>query len=217
MKKVRTTHASICFLCACALPSTASAQQVLDQSQTRYNGGTSARTLPGYHEWQSFTAGMTGTLSEVDMGFFAGINASGGTQMSGVGTLNIYAGNGTGGTLLQSEAVNVWAQSSASYAPVCWNLWTTNVNSVAGQMYTFDFTPGAGIPDPYGVCVGTIDNGGVFTAPYTGGNYDGGTQFSMNFKTWVTPAPEPASILAIGGLVGGLVRRSGRRRSKVSR
>ena len=204
MTKKRSLNKPLWLLCACILSSAASAQQVLDQSQTLYNGGTSARNLPGYSEWQSFTAGLTGTLTEVDMGFFAGINANGGTSMSGVGTLNVYLGNGLGGTLLQSEAVNVWATSSATYAPVCWNQWKTNVASVAGQMYTFDFVPGAGLPDPYGVCVGTNN----LTAPYTAGSYDGGNMFSMNFETWVTPAPEPCSMLAVGGFIVGLLRRT---------
>ena len=37
--------------------------QTLDQSQLLYQGAHSARNLPGYTTWQSFTAGITGTLS----------------------------------------------------------------------------------------------------------------------------------------------------------
>lgn len=203
----------LCVFIGSLVAGSATAQQTLDQSQTLYNGGTSARTLPGYSEWQSFTAGLTGTLTEVDMGFFAGINANGGTSYNGSGTLNIYAGNGLGGTLLQSESVAVWASSSSTYAPVCWNLWQTNVASVAGQMYTFQFIPVAGLPDPYGVCVGTNNVNGTLTAPYTRGVYDGTTQFSMNFKTFVTPAPEPASMIAIASGTVCLMARRRRRPS----
>ena len=41
---------------------------VLDQSQTLYDGGTSARNLPGYSYWQSFEAGITGTLVQIEVG-----------------------------------------------------------------------------------------------------------------------------------------------------
>ena len=34
----------------------------VDQSQLNYNGGMSARNLPEYTVWQSFTAGTTGSL-----------------------------------------------------------------------------------------------------------------------------------------------------------
>jgi len=40
---------------------------ILDQEQVRYDGGTSARTQLGYTVWQSFTAGKTGTLVQIDM------------------------------------------------------------------------------------------------------------------------------------------------------
>lgn len=42
--------------------------QTLDQSQLIYTGGMSARTLNGYSEWQSFKAGISGTLTEIKMG-----------------------------------------------------------------------------------------------------------------------------------------------------
>src|SRR5260370_2130412 len=71
----------------------------LDQSQLVYNAGTSARNLSQYTVWQSFKSGMTGTLCRIDMGFF--------NPMTGTGTLKIFSGTGTGGTLKQTLSVTV--------------------------------------------------------------------------------------------------------------
>ena len=144
----------------------------VDQSQLAYNAGMSARTLAGYSEWQSFTAGVTGTLAEIDMGFFNAINGS--------GVLNVFAGTGTGGTLLDSRTVNVVCVSGNCLIP-----FTVSAPVVAGQVYTFQFMPGSGIPDPYGVQV-------VNPGTYAGGEMDlvdpsgtSPTGFDMVFKTWV--------------------------------
>jgi hypothetical protein len=112
--------------------------QTLDQSQLNYNAGVSARTLPGYSHFQSFTAGITGTLVQVDIGVFNFIN--------GTGTLIIYEGGDTTGNILQSINVNV-------NCPVgnCFANFPVSAAVIAGQVYTFRFIPGAGMPDPYGV------------------------------------------------------------------
>src|SRR5215472_6102283 len=77
-----------------AFAGAAHGQQQLDQEQLLYNGGMSARTLPGYTVWQSFTAGVSGTLTQIDMGFF--------NNMSGDGVLRVYVGSGTAGAVLQT-------------------------------------------------------------------------------------------------------------------
>lgn len=200
---------SLSLLTWAAMPLMAQAGQQLDQSQTIYNGGTSARALPGYTQWQSFTAGLTGTLSEVDMGFFAGNGPTHGTSYNGTGILKLYDGSGVSGTLLSSQTVGASAVSTPGSAPVCWNDWATNIKVAAGHQYTFEFTPVSGLPDPYGVCVGTIFKNGQMQAPYKGGT-DGGTNlFSMDFKTYVTSAatPEPVSTIAFGVGLVGLIRR----------
>jgi hypothetical protein len=145
---------------------------VFDQFQNIYNAGTSARTLPGYSLWQSFTAGLTGALTEIDMGFFNYIN--------GVGTLVIYAGSGTGGPVLQTLPVNVFCASGNCLIP-----FIVSVPVTAGQVYTFHFNPGAGIPDPYGVQAevpGTYSGGQMALVDPSGTSYPG---FDMIFKTWV--------------------------------
>src|SRR5262249_59467719 len=96
-------------------PGSARAAVILDQEEVRYDGGTSARTLPGYTVWQSFTAGKTGTLVHIDLGFF--------NKMSGAGELRIYEGAGTSGEVLQTLKVNVVGLDQRE---VTWNRWSVN-------------------------------------------------------------------------------------------
>jgi hypothetical protein len=76
--------------------------------------------------YQSFTAGMSGPLAGVAMSFLSNKPGS---------TLTIRAGNGTGGALLFSGAVDVVIGTSM-YA-------VTGVNVVAGSQYTMIFTGSA--------------------------------------------------------------------------
>jgi len=147
--------------------------QTLDQSQLLSNSGISARTLPGYRIMQSFTCGITGTLTEIDLGVFNYIN--------GAGTLEVYAGNDNLGSLLQTLSVNVTCASGNCFAP-----FTTSVSVTAGEKYAFLFTPGAGIPDPYGVLAQLPGNyaGGEFGLIDPSGTYFPG--WDLTFKTFVT-------------------------------
>ena len=147
--------------------------QVLDQSQLVYNGGLSARTLNGYSIFQSFTAGISGTLSKINIGFFNEIN--------GAGTLKIYTGVDTQGILIQSNPVNVYCQSGS-----CLLSFPVSAPVLAGQLYTFQFIPGPGIPDPYGVQIadsGTYQRGNLGSIDPSGIDQ---TDFSMVFQTFVT-------------------------------
>jgi hypothetical protein len=145
----------------------------LDQSQLLYNSGTSARNLLDYTVFQTFTAGITGTLCRIDMGFF--------NTMTGTETLKIFAGSGILGTLLQSQTVTV--SGSGTFFQ------TFNVSApvTAGQVYTFQFIPtqGGGLPDPYGVQCN-------LPSAYSSGEYfitDPSGTYNMNgdlvFKTYV--------------------------------
>lgn len=110
--------------------------QTLDQSQLNSNNNISLRNLPGYSLLQSFTCGITGTLVEIDMGVSNAIN--------GVGTLKIYSGSDTSGVLLQTTPVTINCPSGCLFTN-----FTTSVPVASGQIYTFRFTPGTGISDPY--------------------------------------------------------------------
>jgi hypothetical protein len=130
------------------------AQCTLDQNQPLTDGGTSERNLPGYYDGQTFTAGITGVLCEIDLMMF--------NTMTGTGILNVYSGSGISGALLTTENVTVVVPTGQ-----VWQNWIlTNPPSVtAGSTYTFQFVPiqGGGLPDPYGVNVKT---GNVYTAGY---------------------------------------------------
>ena len=184
---------------ALACVGAAQAAPVVDQQQLVYNGGTSARTLPGYTVWQSFTAGITGTLTEIDMGFF--------NDMSGSAQLEILAGAGTGGAVLQTLTVPVVGITQPG---VTWNAWGVNVPVTAGSVYTFNITPNAAtLPDPYGVAIGS-------NSPYAGGtmglNDPSGsytTSFDIVFRTYVDTGVTPTYTISAsaapveGGAISG--------------
>ena len=185
--------------CVMALPiaifcaDAAHAAQMLDQQQIIYDGGSSARTLPGYSTWQSFTPAMNGTLTEVDMGFF--------NDMSGDAQLRILSGTGTGGAVLQSLTVAVVGLTQTA---VTWNSWLVSVPVQAGLQYTFQVIPNeSNIPDPYGVALGSNNpySGGVLGADDPSGSYT--TAYDAVFRTFVTSVPEPNTTLltSIGMLV----------------
>jgi autotransporter-associated beta strand protein len=177
-QRIVSVVASFAFFAICG---NAHGGTMLDQEQLIYNGGTSARTLPGYSVWQSFTAGITGTLSEIDMGFF--------DPMQGDGTLRIYGGEGTGGTLYETVTVPVVGIGNG---PLTWNDWSVSVPIIAGQQYTFDLTPNPlTLPDPYGVCNGPNSYpGDVFGFSDPSGQYP--TTSDAVFRTYVTTVPKAA-------------------------
>lgn len=161
--------------CSCD-DSTGARTAVLDQQQLVYSGGTSARTLPGYTVWQSFTPSISGTLTELDMGVF--------NDMSGSGQLHILAGDGTAGPVLQTLTVAV---HGITQPEVTWNTWVVSVPLTAGSRYTFAFTPNpATLPDPYGVAIG-VGNPyarGVMGLDDPSGSYPQ-SDFDVVFRTFV--------------------------------
>ncbi|MES2680053.1 MAG: hypothetical protein V4635_09225, partial [Bacteroidota bacterium] len=76
--------------------------QVVDQSHQIYNIPLSGRTLNGYNIFQSFTAGVTGTLVGIEIVFV--------DSMAGACTLKLYTGADTSGTLLQIAPQTVSCQ-----------------------------------------------------------------------------------------------------------
>jgi hypothetical protein len=139
---------------------------VLDQEQTNYTGGSSELTGPSNFFWQSFTAGITGKLVQIDIGFFGFIN--------GVGILSVYTGNGVGGTLLFYDTVTVYCSNTPNAQILSFPV---DAEVTAGLQYTLKFDPDAGMPNPYGVQV-------EMTGTYNGGSKDG-TNMDLVFKTYV--------------------------------
>lgn len=118
-------------------------EPVLDQTQLVYNGGRSARTLPGYSFWQSFTPSVSGKLVQIEIGFF--------NRMRGDGNLTIHPGEGLDGERLCSIVASVEAVDGN----LSWNSYSVSAMVSQGQKYTFHFVPNPStLPDPYGVCIG---------------------------------------------------------------
>jgi Protein of unknown function (DUF642) len=147
------------------LPLPPSPQPVLDQSQTV--GGWSAG---GLDQWQSFTAGKTGLLTQLDLNVGSGLY-----NESQAGVLRIYAGEGTDGPLLATQ--NVTFQYKLNEFQTF--QFSTPALVQAGSLYTYRFS----IP--------TISVGWVYlnlNNPYPNGraSHDPGADYL--FRTYVTPS-----------------------------
>jgi hypothetical protein len=168
------------------LPQAASANGLsqLDQQQLHYEGGIeydSERVV-----WQSFTAGISGILTRIDIGFV--------NQSSGSARLRLLSGEGLGGQTVQSLLVPV---SSQGKPEVSWNAWNVNVPVQAGSRYTFAVAGDAAIlpgPDGAAFAIGVDDR-------YPGGISSEGSDVDLVFRTFVSEIPLGQS-LAPGRVVG---------------
>jgi|GEM_PF-1295006 len=148
---------------------------IIDQSNLYNTAQMRASNLPGCSYWQSFTAGISGTLSEIELGFFNYIN--------GIGTLNVFKGIGIEGKLLNSQSVNVNCAGGNCLLP-----FAENVEIVAGLNYTFQFIPGKGISGIYEVQVefaGSCDGGIMGVVDPSGTDSISG--MDLVFRTHVIP------------------------------
>jgi hypothetical protein len=125
--------------------------------------------------WQSFRAGLTGKLTQISMGFF---NAP-----SGAATLDVFQGAGISGPILQTQPITLSQTAPAEFA-----IWAVNVPVVAGQIYTFRFTPTSDgtFPDPYGVA-SAQDSYGAGVLGFGSPAGSGPSEFDAVFCTYVTP------------------------------
>jgi hypothetical protein len=147
-----------------AVQGTVIGSAAIDQQQL-----TSTGAGGGKDSWQSFTAGVTGNLTRLDLqvGSPTGTNGA-------PGTLSVYTGSGIAGTLLTSQAI-VYNNVGNAFQPYTL---ATPVAVVAGQQYTYRFqTPNVTVGYVY------IASG---TNPYAGGqdDYSVGNDDYV-FKTYV--------------------------------
>ena len=141
----------------------------VDQQQA-----TGPNTLSGNStsHYQSFTAGFTGNLTRITAATGVGANA----------TLNVYEGDGTGGTLLLGgEAVSTSSIDLTLSTPV---------EVTAGQVYSFEIV----YASAFGINIRN-DN------PYAGGGHQGSGSNDMVFATYVAPLTNALTVDA-NGLVG---------------
>ena len=145
-------------------PPLAQPEPVLDQSQTV--GGWSAG---GLDQWQSFTAGKTGLLTQLDLNVSSGL-----TDESQAGVLRIYAGEGTGGPLLATQEVTFQYKLNEFQT----FQFLTPALVQAGSLYTYRFS----IPQ--------INVGWVYlnlNNPYPNGQASHAPEADYLFRTYVTP------------------------------
>ncbi|MCB9234635.1 MAG: HYR domain-containing protein [Bacteroidia bacterium] len=133
--------------------------QQLDQSQTTTT--TRKATL-----WQSFTAGVTGQLTQIDLIMHA-------SSTTNTKNLNIYAGAGTGGTQLSGPQTLTFSTNSVFESFTL----STPIPVVAGQVYTISLVGFTSTRISYA----------AGTNPYAGGEMDvvGGLD-DLAFRTYVT-------------------------------
>lgn len=119
----------------------------------------------GLSRWQSFTAGYTGKLTTIEI------------DHDGVfidnGSLKIYAGEGTNGTLLHEQTID---DSNNDGRVAAYNL-NSPLPVQSGSQYTFQFVD---LENPYKIVYNP-------TNPYPGGIYFGNSARDLNFWTYVAP------------------------------
>jgi hypothetical protein len=160
----------------------AAAPEALDQQQTLDNAGTGSTA-----NWQSFTAGQSGLLTRVALR----VSSPLGFSTPSPGTLSIYSGEGTNGTLLASQSVT-FAAGLSSFQSFPLNL-PPLVQS--NSQYTIGFT----VPVMTTVWVDTYTGNA-----YTGGRSDWNSSADYLFKTYVAPSTVGA-ILSVNSSYSGNV------------
>lgn len=135
-------------------------------------------------DWQSFTAALDGDLTKIDLKVRTPVSS-----VESPGVLRIYAGEGTGGTLLATLPVTFAAVAANTYQSFAL---TTPVPVEVGNQYTIAIEV-------------TLENNNwiyIDTAnPYAGGrsNVAG---WDLGFRSYVTPVTSEAILVVDNGRVG---------------
>ena len=204
MNKSKFSFAISCAAFACAAMGMQAAQAagVIDQSQLTYNIGVPfafSATYPNYPVGQSFTAGLSGTLSNIMLGTNGGI--LGGTNSV---TLEVRDGDGVAGTLLGTRTLavsSVWTPSTGLYM-LDMNTASMGITVESGHQYTFDITNVSGSGDlVYRGVLGSTANPYANGRIYVGPGYGNQPRWDLVFRTSVSAVPEPETY---GMLLAGL-------------
>lgn len=148
--------------------------EVLDQQQTLMSGRHGAINV-----WQSFIAGSSGVLTRIDLHLAISTPVA--------GTLRIYAGEGTSGQQLVTQAITFDGPMDTfrSFYP------TEPPVVDAGQQYTVWFAPNSGAG-----ALGTWVNFNPTNA-YPGGRSSFSTSADILFRTYVAPTTS-SSVFRVG-------------------
>lgn len=144
--------------------------ETLDQQLSSFNQGTQ-----GNDQWQTFTAGMTGRLTRVDI-YFNGIQS---LDL----TIEIRNGYGSGAPLMYTNtytftSVNNWQTMSIPFGSA-----PTLIN---GNQYTLRLLPSTNAY--FLVHTGNLLPGEDYYSDIYGGVQAG---WDLNFRTYITPEPAP--------------------------
>lgn len=147
--------------------SSTSSTTVIDQQQENYNTIASGNNI-----WQSFTAGVSGSLTQVALKVASPIGSS-----SSLGTINIYAGEGISGALLSKISVT-FEPFISDFQPFTL---PNFVNVLAGNKYTIELY--APVVNDYWILYQNNN-------PYAGGTISYNTDYDMPFQTTVLPSTD---------------------------
>lgn len=177
------------FLCSLFLCALSVFGQTLDQSNAPASAGGGGFTVSSTGNiGQSFTAGITGNLSQVNvrLGDFSSFTA-------GNFQVRIFDGEGYGGTLLNTTVFTVSSLPSFDYSEIVVPLSSTPAVT-AGNKYTIDLRGLTGAASGHG----TGGGGGPYAAGLFYSNEFPFSAYSLWFKTFVT-TPTPATHLQFDG------------------
>lgn len=204
MKKSKFSLVISCAALACSAMAmqVAQAAGVVDQSQLSYDTGIPL-PVPESHfntpVGQSFTAGLSGTLSNIMLG-------SNGPILEGTNSVKLEVRDGAGiaGALLGTKTLtvsDVWTQSMGLYV-LDMDIANLGITVQSGHQYTFDIASvyGSGDLALRGV-LGTTANPYANGRMYVDQLYGDQPEWDLVFQTSVSAVPEPETY---GMLLAGL-------------
>jgi hypothetical protein len=194
--------AGICLALFAGISANASA--AVDQSLLSSNFTVQLQGGPNGPTGQSFTAGLTGRLSEVDL-YTSGLIANGSNTVN----WEVRAGNGTGGSVLGGSSSTfppVTFDFGNDVATLAFNTTSQNINVSAGSSYTFLITSVTGSGDlaTRGLLAQAGTNSYAGGRAYVGSSVTDTPNHDLGFQTHVIPEPASATLLCAGvfGLLG---------------
>ena len=188
---------------AIVMPGVAQAAPTLDQTNP-YTGASYYTTFDNIG--QSFTAGLTGQLTSIQLSATRTPQSNAGTSI-----VTIYSGDGLNGTVLGTGSL-LASVGTSSYS---FDLSSFNVALTAGLSYTFGISSGGSYKLSGDETFGDAYKGGraYFAGPPLTGSDLAFTTFVNSAGSAASPTPEPATwamMIAGFGLVGYAMRRRAR-------
>ena len=181
------------YFLLCTLFHLSSYSQTLDQSYAPAStGGGIFSVSSTQNVGQSFTAGLNGNLSQVNLRLINSTAAPSTTFVPGDFQLRIFEGSGYGGTVLNTTVINITSVPT-SYIEQVITL-SNAIPITSGNQYTIDFR---GIDGTVGIQGANPGYSGDFF--FANGNTALANSYDLWFKTFVA-TPTPATHLNFDGI-----------------